>query len=91
MELERLGSPACVIVSRGFSHSGRAIARRQGYGGLPIIEMDHPLAAPEREALHPKADAVVAEVIHALTVDAGELQAEYREKKFRGPRNLCPK
>ena len=91
MELERLGSPACVIVSRGFSHSGRAIARRQGYGGLPIIEMDHPLAALEREALHPKADAVVAEVIHALTTDAGELQAEYREKKFKGPRNLCPK
>ena len=91
MELERLGSPACVIVSRGFSHSGRAIARRQGYGGLPIVEMDHPLAAPEREALHPKADAVVEEVVHALTADAGELQAEYREKKFKGPRNLCPK
>ena len=91
MELERLGSPACVIVSRGFSHSGRAIARRQGYGGLPIIEMGHPLAAPEREALHPKADAVVAEVIHALTGDAVKLQAEYAEKKFKGPRNLCPK
>jgi hypothetical protein len=91
VELERLGSPACVIVSRGFSHSGRAIARRQGYGGLPIVEMDHPLAAPEREALHPKADAIVEEVVHALTADAGELQAEYRVKKFKGPRNLCPK
>ena len=78
-------------MSRGFSHSGRAIARRQGYGGLPIVEMDHPLAAPAREALHPKADAVVAEVARALTGDAGELRAEYAEKKFRGPENLCPK
>lgn len=86
-----MGSPACVIVSRGFSHSGRAIARRQGYGGLPVVEMDHPLAAPEREALHPKADAIVNEVVYALTGDAGELRAEYAEKKFRGPRNLCPK
>ncbi|MYG82217.1 MAG: hypothetical protein F4187_10875 [Gemmatimonadetes bacterium] len=78
-------------MSRGFSHSGRAIARRQGYGGLPIVEMDHPLAAPAREALHPKADAVVNEVARALTGDAGELRAEYAEKKFRGPENLCPK
>ena len=91
MELERLGSPACVIVSRGFSHSGRAIARRQGYGGLPIVEMDHPLAAPEREALNPKADAVVNEVVHALTGDPERLRAEYAEKKFRGTENLCPK
>ncbi len=91
MELERLGSPACVIVSRGFSHSGRTISRRQGYGGLPIVEMDHPLAAPEREALHPKADAVVNEVVHALTGDPEKLRAEYAEKKFRGPENLCPK
>ena len=86
-----MGSPACVIVSRGFSHSGRAIARRQGYGGLPVVEMDHPLAASSREALHPKAAAVVAEVIRALTGDAAKLQAEYAEKKFKGPRNLCPK
>ena len=78
-------------MSRGFSHSGRAIARRQGYGGLPIVEMDHPLAAPAREALEPKADAVVNEVARALTGDAGELRAEYAEKKFRGPENLCPK
>ena len=78
-------------MSRGVSHSGRAIARRQGYGGLPIVEMDHPLAAPAREALHPKADAVVNEVARALTGDAGELRAEYAEKKFRGPENLCPK
>ena len=78
-------------MSRGFSHSGRAIARRQGYGGLPIVEMDHPLAAPAREALHPKADAVVNEVARALTGDAGELRAEYAEKKFRGPENLYPK
>ncbi|MDE0332924.1 MAG: hypothetical protein OXL41_13785 [Nitrospinae bacterium] len=86
-----MGSPACVIVSRGFSHSGRAIARRQGYGGLPIVEMDHPLAAPARETLKPKADAVVAEVVHALTGDARVLRAEFAEKKFRGPENLCPK
>ncbi len=86
-----MGSPACVIVSRGFSHSGRAIARRQGYGGLPIVEMEHPLAAPEREALHPKADAVVSEVVRALTGDPEKLRAEYAEKKFRGPRNLSPK
>ena len=86
-----MGSPACVIVSRGFSHSARAIARRQGYGGLPIVEMDHPLAAPERVALHPKADAVVPEVVHALTGDPERLRAEYAEKKFRGPENLCPK
>ncbi|MYA95062.1 MAG: hypothetical protein F4X91_01460 [Nitrospinae bacterium] len=78
-------------MSRGFSHSARAIARRQGYGGLPIVEMGHPLAAPAREALHPKADAVVNEVARALTGDAGELRAEYAEKKFRGPENLCPK
>ncbi len=70
-------------MSRGFSYSGRAIARRQGYGGLPVIEMDHPLAAPERDALHPKADAIVEEVVFALTRNA--------EKKFRGPVNLCPK
>ena len=78
-------------MSRGFSHSARAIARRQGYGGLPIVEMDHPLAAPAREALHPKADAVVNEVARTLTGDAGELRAEYAEKKFRGPENLWPK
>ena len=78
-------------MSRGFSYSGRAIARRQGYGGLPVVEMDHPLAAPAREALHPKADAVVNEVARALTGDAAKLRAEYAEKKFKGPQNLCPK
>ncbi len=86
-----MGSPACVVVSRGFSHSARMIAHRQGYRGLPIVEMDHPLAAPNREALQPKADAVVAEVARVLTGDARALDIEYREKKFLGPRNLCPK
>ncbi len=91
VSLERMGSPACVIVSRGFSHSARAIAQRQGYRGLPVVEMEHPLAAPAREDAHPKADAVVGEVLRALTGDARALQAEYGEKRFMGPRHLCPK
>lgn len=86
-----MGCPACVIVSRGFSGSARAIAQRQGYRGLPIVEMDHPLAAPAREALHPKADAVAGEVLRALTGDARALWAEYAEKRFLGPRHLCPR
>ncbi|MCZ6874087.1 MAG: hypothetical protein O7G88_11265 [bacterium] len=80
-----------MIVSRGFSHSGRSIAGRQGYPGLPIVEMDHPLTAPTREHLHPKADAIVEEVIAVLTGDAETLRDTYREKTFRGPDGVCPK
>jgi hypothetical protein len=83
--------PACVIVSRGFSDSGRSIAWRQGYRGLPIVEMDHPLASPTRARLHPKADAIVEEVIYGLTGDADALRIHYQEKKFRGPDGVCPK
>jgi hypothetical protein len=53
--------------------------------------MDHPLASPTREQLHPKADAIVEEVIYALTGDADALRAHYRGKKFRGPDGVCPK
>lgn len=80
-----------MIVSRGFSDSGRSIAGRQGYLGLPIVEMDHPLAAPTRQQLEPKADAIVEEVIAVLTGDAGRLREAYRDKKFRGPDGVCPK
>ena len=86
-----MGSPACVVVSRGFSRSAQAIARSRGCAGLPIIEMEHPLTAPSREALHSKTDAIVEEVFRALTGNADALRAEYREKKLKGPRGLCPK
>jgi hypothetical protein len=53
--------------------------------------MDHPLTAPTREHLHPKADAIVEEVIAVLTGDAETLRDTYREKTFRGPDGVCPK
>ena len=80
-----------MIVSRGFSDSGRAIAGRQGYQGLPIVEMDHPLAAPMREQLYPKVDVIIEEVIAVLTGDAEMLRAQYGEKNFQGPDGVCPK
>lgn len=80
-----------MIVSRGFSDSARSIAGRQGYAGLPIVEMDHPLAAPTRQYLHPKAEAIVDEVIAVLTGDADALRSQYRRKTFRGPDGVCPR
>ena len=91
MELEQRGRPAAVLVSRGFSDSGRSIAARQGYLGLPIVEMDHPLAAPTPAQLAPKADAIVDEVIAGLTEDAERLRVSYSGKTFRGPDGVCPK
>lgn len=81
-QLEESGTPTVVFCTEEFTTLCQYEAENQGVPGLPIVEIDHPIADlnPELVASERVTDDLVAAVIEALETDAGALPDLYRGK-----------
>jgi hypothetical protein len=65
--LERMGIPTATVISTAFSRAARSQAAGRGMGDLPIVEIPHPMHTAPRAAVYERAEAVVSDLIAALT------------------------
>ncbi|MDH3682629.1 MAG: hypothetical protein OEV40_22060 [Acidimicrobiia bacterium] len=72
-----------VVCSDEFGPLGRAEAEVLGAPGLPLVPIPHPLADNRPELVRAKADAIVDEVVAALTGDAAEVAERHRHRFVR--------
>lgn len=81
-QLEEAGTPTVVFCTEEFTTLCQYEAENQGVPGLPIVEIDHPIADldPETVATERVTDEVVAAVVEALTTDAATLPDLYQGK-----------
>ncbi|HEY0338258.1 MAG TPA: hypothetical protein VGC70_13035, partial [Burkholderiales bacterium] len=78
--LERMGIPTATVISTAFSAAARAQAAGRGMGNLPIVEIPHPMHTAPRAAVYERAEAVVSNLVAALTqrTDANRAPTEER-------------
>lgn len=67
VEFERMGVPACVIVSTEFEALGRAFATTIGVPDYPFVVVPHPVATLDDDDLAAVASAALDEVVRILT------------------------
>lgn len=79
-QLEEAGIPTVVFCTEEFTTLCQYEAENQGVPGLPIVEIEHPIAdlSPEAVAGERVTDDILAAVTEALTNDAGELLDLYK-------------
>jgi hypothetical protein len=66
--LEQQGVPTVAIVTEVFHETGRAMAEAWGLPGFRFVEMPHPIANLDGEALDERADRLVEPVLELLTL-----------------------
>lgn len=78
-QLEERGIPTVVFCTEEFTTLCQYEAENQGVPGLPILEIEHPIADldPETVAADRVTDDIVAATVEALTTDAAELREQY--------------
>jgi hypothetical protein len=81
-QLEEAGVPTVVFCTEEFTTLCQYEAENQGVPGLPIVEIEHPIAdlSPEAVASERVTDDILTAVTEALTNDAGELLELYKGK-----------
>ncbi|WP_178915890.1 UGSC family (seleno)protein [Natronomonas gomsonensis] len=81
-QLEEAGVPTVVFCTEEFTTLCQYEAENQGVPGLPIVEIEHPIAdlSPEAVASDRVTDDILTAVTEALTNDAGELLDLYKGK-----------
>lgn len=81
-QLEEEGVPTVVFCTEEFTTLCQYEAENQGVPGLPIVEIEHPIAdlSPEDVATERVTDDILAAVTEALTNDAGTLLDLYKGK-----------
>lgn len=81
-QLEEAGTPTVVFCTEEFTTLCQYEAENQGVPGLPIIEIEHPIAdlSPEAVATDRVTDETVADAIKALTTDPDTLPDLYQGK-----------
>lgn len=81
-QLEEAGIPTVVFCTGEFTTLCQYEAENQGVPGLPIVEIEHPIAdlSPEDVASERVTDDILAAVTEALTNDAGTLLDLYKGK-----------
>ena len=67
VRLERMGIPTATVISTAFSRAARSQAAGRGMGDLPIVEIPHPMHTAPKAAVYERAEAVVSDLIAALT------------------------
>ena len=68
--LEQQGVPAVAIVTEPFRETGRAMAEAWGLSSFRFVEMPHPIASLDGQALDERADRLLESVLELLTLDA---------------------
>lgn len=81
-QLEEESVPTVVFCTEEFTTLCQYEAENQGVPGLPIVEIEHPIAdlSPEDVATERVTDDILAAVTEALTNDAGTLLDLYKGK-----------
>jgi hypothetical protein len=81
-QLEEAGVPTVVFCTEEFTTLCQYEAENQGVPGLPIVEIDHPIAdlSPEAVASERVTNDILTAVTEALTNDTGELLELYKGK-----------
>lgn len=81
VDIEKRGTPSAPFVTSEFTEIGQYEARSFGMGGLPIIELQYPLAynVTEKEARQ-RAHPLIDEVVGVLTNPKEQLEDEYDSK-----------
>ena len=67
MQLEQVGRPAVVFTTTRFEALTRQVAAGFGLPGLRMVVVDHPLGGTDEATIVRWADAVVDDVLQALT------------------------
>lgn len=80
-ELESKGVPTAVLASEEFAAMGEATARQHGYDGMPLIAVPQRFVWLSPAQLREAAEAVIDEIVRALTLPAEKLMAEYRDRR----------
>ena len=67
------------------------IAKSLGLPAMPLVIMEHPIAGIISEnEIQEKAKTIVDQVIHVLTQSKELLEAEFKDKVYPLPANVCP-
>jgi hypothetical protein len=76
--LERMGIPTATVISSAFANAARSQAAGRGMRNLPIIEIPHPMHTAPKAAVYERAEAVVPNLVAALTqrTDASRVRTE---------------
>lgn len=67
VRLEQRGVPTVTVCSSAFHRAARSQAAGRGMGGLPIVEIPHPMHTAPRDTVQQRAEAVLDELVTALT------------------------
>jgi hypothetical protein len=86
VELEKHNVPVATICTDEFFGLGKAEAEFLGFPGLPICTIPHPMADRLPEQIEDIAVQSIDEIIHILTSDSVQIDAEYREKTIQNRR-----
>ena len=86
MELEKRSIPVASICTVEFFDLGKAEAEFLGVPGLPICTIPHPMADRLPEQIEDIAVQSIDEIIHILTSDSVQINAEYRDKTVQNKR-----
>lgn len=62
-----MGVPTVTVCSTAFSHAARKQAAGRGMEQLPVVEIPHPMHSAPHDAVTARAEAVVAQLVAALT------------------------
>jgi hypothetical protein len=78
--LEKRGVPTATVNSDSFVVLGQQEAIALGVPGLPIVTVPHPMGDVAAAEVERRAAALVAQIVHVLTTEAGELETEYTDR-----------
>lgn len=78
IEFERRGIPTVSYSTDEFVALGQYDAFHRGCPGLPLVQIEHPMASIDADLVPTRVtDAVVSETVRALTGPASQLETEY--------------
>ena len=91
VNLEKAGVPTVTLLSRSFCQLGQIVARGEGYGGLAIVMLPHPIGEADSAKMAHKGSDAAAECVRLLTTPAEAVGAEFAAKKFPLPEHAVPR
>jgi hypothetical protein len=65
-EIEKRGKPAAVVLTKPFTRTGEAMAKRQGYPGFRFAIVDHPMSSLSEVDVEQRALEALPQVLEIL-------------------------
>jgi hypothetical protein len=91
VNLEKAGVPTVALISRSFCPLGQIVARGEGYHGLPIAMLPHPIGEADESKIAQKGADAAAECVRLLTTPADAVSKEFAGKTFPLPEHAVPR